>query len=121
MRVFLTVLGVILFALSAAAWAQDLVVVNSTAPSLKPGQMVKSDAPIDVPAGTSVTLVSESGKILTLNGPHSGPPGMGGGGGGATPACCPRCRACSRPRARKRPRSAPCAPSFLRCPPTIHG
>ena len=82
MRVFLTVLGVILFAASSPAWAQDLVVVNSTAPSVKPGQIVKSDAPIDVPAGTSVTLVSESGKILTLQGPHSGPPGLGGGGGG---------------------------------------
>lgn len=82
MRIFLTVLGVILFALSSAAWAQDLVIVNSTAPSLKPGQMVESDSPIEVPAGASVTLVSESGKILTLKGPRSGPPGMGGGGGG---------------------------------------
>ena len=82
MRVFLTALGVLLFMLSSASWAQDLVVVSSTAPSLKPGQMVESDAPLDVPAGASVTLVSESGKILTLNGPHSGPPGMGGGGGG---------------------------------------
>ena len=82
MRVFLTVFAVILFTLSSASWALDLVVVNSTVPSLKPGQMVTSDAPIDVPAGASVTLVSESGKILTLNGPHSGPPGMDGGGGG---------------------------------------
>lgn len=82
MRVFFTVLGIILFAVSSAAWAQDLVVVSSTAPSLTPGQLIKADAPLDVPAGASVTLVSESGKILTLTGPRSGPPGMGGGGGG---------------------------------------
>ena len=82
MRVFFTVLGVILFTLSFASRAQDLVVVSSTAPSVTPGQIIKADASLDVPAGASVTLVSESGKILTLTGPHSGPPGMDGGGGG---------------------------------------
>ena len=82
MRVLITVLVVIMFTVSTAARAQDLVVVSSTAPSVAPGQMIKSDASIDVPAGASVTLVSESGKILTLTGPHSGLPGLEGRGGG---------------------------------------
>jgi hypothetical protein len=39
---------------------------------LAPGQILHSDDPIEVPNGTAVTLVSETGNTLTLTGPHSG-------------------------------------------------
>jgi len=75
---FLALVSVFAFPVAAA----ELVVLQSTAAGLTPGKVVKSDAPIEVPAGASVTLVSESGKMVTLNGPHSGPPGIGAAGGG---------------------------------------
>ncbi|MCH7937895.1 MAG: hypothetical protein IH994_12535 [Proteobacteria bacterium] len=65
-----------------SAQAQQLVVIASGAPSLKPGQVVKSGTAIEIPAGASVTLVSETGKMVTLKGPFSGPAEAGGQGGG---------------------------------------
>lgn len=62
-----------------SAQAAQLIVVASSAPTLKPGQVVNSGAPIDIPDGASVTLVSRSGKTVTLKGPHAGPAGIGGG------------------------------------------
>ncbi|MFQ5765321.1 MAG: hypothetical protein ACE5GT_10345 [Rhodospirillales bacterium] len=76
------VFGLMLMIAALPAQAQNLVVVASGAPTLTPGQVVKANAPLDIPAGASVTLVSESGKTVTLTGPHSGPAGIGGGGGG---------------------------------------
>ena len=73
-------LGLLLIAGQAAA--QDLVVIASSASGIKAGQMIKSGAALDVPAGANVTLVSQSGKTITLKGPFSGVPGGGGGGGG---------------------------------------
>lgn len=71
-------LGLLLMTVHAAA--QDLVVIASSASGIKTGQMVKSGAALDVPAGANVTLVSQSGKTIMLKGPFSGVPGGGGGG-----------------------------------------
>lgn len=68
--------GVVLTAVAFAAFAADLVVVASTSDSYKPGQIVKSGIAIKVVEGAKVTLVSESGKKITLIGPHFGPSGI---------------------------------------------
>ena len=72
-----------LFLTAGAAGAAELVVVASTAPGIKSGQVVASGAALDVPAGANVTLVSPAGKTVVLTGPFSGAPGGGGGGGAA--------------------------------------
>ena len=74
------IFGFLLVAGQAAA--QDLVVIASSASAIKAGQMVKSGAVLDVPAGANVTLVSQSGKTIVLKGPFSGVPSGGGAGGG---------------------------------------
>ena len=75
-------IGILLMTWAFSAQAQQLVVIASGAPSLKPGQVVKSGAAIEIPAGASVTLVSETGKTVILKGPFSGPAKAGGQGGG---------------------------------------
>ncbi|NQU57773.1 MAG: hypothetical protein HQ513_11100 [Rhodospirillales bacterium] len=82
LRTVLSLLGLFLITVSFSASAQDLVVVGGGAPNLHLGQIVKSDAPLDIPAGSTVTLVSESGKTITLKGPHAGPAGIGAEGAG---------------------------------------
>lgn len=66
-------------AVASGAAAGELVVIASSAPGFSPGQLVKADAVIEIPAGASVTVVSDSGRTLTLHGPHSGPAGLSGG------------------------------------------
>jgi len=75
-------IGILLMTAAFSAQAQQWVVIASGAPSLKPGQVVKSGTAIEIPAGASVTLVSETGKTVTLKGPFSGPAKAGGQGGG---------------------------------------
>lgn len=72
-----------LMAAAHAAAAADLVVVASDAPALKPGQIVKSEAQLQVPAGAAVTLVSASGRTVTLKGPYAGSAGIGAEAGGS--------------------------------------
>ncbi|MBC8159114.1 MAG: hypothetical protein H8E94_07270 [Alphaproteobacteria bacterium] len=64
--------------------AAEMVVIASTAAGTTGGQVIQDGATLDVPAGTSVTLVSSDGAALTIDGPFSGVPGgkAGGGGGG---------------------------------------
>ena len=73
-------IGLVLVLSALPAPAAEFVVVAGGAPGLMPGQVVQSGATLEIPTGASVTLVSESGKTLTLKGPHSGPAGTGGGG-----------------------------------------
>ncbi|HEX9701413.1 MAG TPA: hypothetical protein VGA19_01080 [Rhodospirillales bacterium] len=82
-RVLSLVVGMALAAIALPASAADLVVVASSAPDLAPGTVVKSEAVLKVPAGASVTLISGTGKTVTLKGPHAGPPGVGGDGAGS--------------------------------------
>lgn len=65
-----------LMTLAFSAMAADVVVIGSNAPLIKPGQFVTADALLEIPVGARVTLVSESGKTVTLKGPHSGPAGI---------------------------------------------
>lgn len=82
-RAYWLVVGVVLAAIALPASAADLVVVASSAPGVAPGSVVKSDAVLKIPAGASVTLISGTGKTVTLKGPHAGPPGAGGDGAGS--------------------------------------
>lgn len=82
-RVFSLVVGVALAAIALPASAADLVVVASSAPGLAPGTVVKSDAALKIPGGASVTLISGTGRTVTLKGPHAGPPVTGGDGAGS--------------------------------------
>lgn len=79
---FVACLAAVLLILAVPASAADLVVVDSSTPGIKLGQIVAEGATLDVPAGATVILVSQSGKTLTLNGPFSGVPEAAGGGGG---------------------------------------
>ena len=57
---------IFLMLLLATAQAKDLVVVASTVPKLKLGQIVKASTSLDIPEGKSVTLASESGKMVRI-------------------------------------------------------
>ena len=50
-------IGILLMTWAFSAQAQQLVVIASGAPSLKPGQVVKSGAAIEIPAGAIRDLV----------------------------------------------------------------
>ena len=64
--------SVFLMTLAFSVLAGEVVVVASSAPKIMPGQIVTADGYLEIPAGARVTLVSESGKSVTVNGPHSG-------------------------------------------------
>lgn len=70
------IIGLILMTVAFSANAVDLVVISSSAPELKPGQIVNSGEPLQIPEGATVTLVSNSGKTISLKGPHKGPSGF---------------------------------------------
>ena len=71
-------LGMFLMTMASSSFATEVIVVASSVPHIKPGQIVSSNATIEIPAGSTVTLVSESGKTVTLKGPHSGLTGIAG-------------------------------------------
>ena len=81
-RTVLSLLSLFLMMLTFSASAGDLVVIGGGTPDLQPGQIVNSNTPLTIPAGSTVILVSESGKTLTLKGPHTGPVGIDNEGQG---------------------------------------
>ena len=83
-RIFSSLIGLILMTVAFSADAVDLVVISSSAPGLKPGQIVNSGEPLQIPEGATVTLVSNSGKMINLKGPHRGPSGFISGATGDT-------------------------------------
>ncbi|MDG5494868.1 hypothetical protein [Niveispirillum sp. BGYR6] len=83
----LSALALLLTAATALpAAAAELVVVESSAPALAPGQVLDSEAALSLPAGSRLVLVSADGATINLQGPFSGKPGNGAGGssGGVT-------------------------------------
>jgi hypothetical protein len=74
---FVGVLIASLMILSATANAVQMVVVNSTAPSIVPGIVINEGEELNIPAGNMVKLVSESGEIIRLKGPFAGVPKVG--------------------------------------------
>ncbi len=65
-----------LLALSGtAAWALDMIVLESRGTNLRPGQTVNSDRPLALKQGQHVTLISPAGVTLKLDGPYEKAPG----------------------------------------------
>ena len=76
--------GFFLLITTTHAIAAELVVVASTAPEFKAGWIVTAGSSLDVPAGQAVTLISQSGKVVTITGPHSGPVSESESGGASS-------------------------------------
>lgn len=60
--------------LCGSADAAQLVVISSTAPNLKVGAIVDGAKTIELPPGSTVTLVSSEGRTIKLKGPYKGQP-----------------------------------------------
>lgn len=58
--------------LSGIAWAEDAVVLSSTAPAYTVGMVVLGTDRVAVPEGANLTLLFQSGDILRLGGPFDG-------------------------------------------------
>jgi hypothetical protein len=79
MRFFLSILGCLL--LAGNALAAQVIVIAADKTDLAPGTTLDAGKPISLPAGASVTLITEAGKTITLKGPYSGVPETGTAGG----------------------------------------
>jgi hypothetical protein len=64
-----------------AASAAQLVVVEARGIDMKPGTVVDPGKPLVLKQGQHVTLISDSGATLNLDGPYNKPPAVGGGQG----------------------------------------
>lgn len=80
MRALLIVL-LVCFAIPGAgrAIAGQLVVLESTAPGFKVGQVIDSAKKLSLPAGTRLSVIGGDGTVRALKGPFSGAPGGSGG------------------------------------------
>ncbi len=58
---------------SPGATAAELVIISSSSNDFKVGQVIDSSADISLTSDATVTLISENGKVITINAPHSGP------------------------------------------------
>jgi hypothetical protein len=67
-------------AFATAASAENLVVVEARGIALKPGATVDSTRRLVLKPGQHVTLISNSGATLNLDGPYDKPPSVAGGG-----------------------------------------
>ena len=67
--------------LPAVAAADDLVVIEAKGLDLQPGQVIDSAAPVTLPEGANLVLITADGSQVTLTGPFQGVPVSGEGGG----------------------------------------
>ncbi len=73
-------LGFLLAVLSLAAFAGQLVVLHSTAPNFRPGQIIDDAKPFHLGAGKSLTVIDGKGKVKKLSGPLAAVPDAGAAG-----------------------------------------
>ncbi|HVW74105.1 MAG TPA: hypothetical protein VHC39_10740 [Rhizomicrobium sp.] len=81
---FLAVSGILVGILAVAASPADaavLVVAEARGIALKPGDTLDAAKPLALKQGQHVTLISETGSTLKLDGPYDRPPTAGGAGG----------------------------------------
>ena len=76
---FLALTGVLVAA--STAQAAVLVVAEARGIALKPGDTLDSAKPLALKQGQHITLISETGSTLKLDGPYDRPPTASGGGG----------------------------------------
>jgi hypothetical protein len=79
-RLIPALLGCCMMASSASAAV--LVVAEARGIALKPGATLDSTKPLTLKQGQHVTLISETGATLKLDGPYDRPPVASGGAGG---------------------------------------
>src|SRR5580704_11056424 len=72
-------IALLLLAAATGANAAPLVVVEARGIALKPGAVLDSTKPLVLKQGQHVTLISESGSTLKLDGPYDQPPTATGG------------------------------------------
>ena len=65
--------------LTQAAGAATLVVAEARGVALKPGSTLDSTKPLTLKQGQHVTLISDTGSTLKLDGPYNQPPVAAGG------------------------------------------
>lgn len=68
--------GALLLTSAYGANAGDVVVMDSSADTLIPGDMVDEAKAVDIPSGAVVTLIMADGETRVVNGPYSGPIGQ---------------------------------------------
>jgi len=71
-------------ALPTTASAVELIVFEATGVDLAMGQVVNGDAPLQLQAGQQVTLITDDGRTIRIDGPHNGPPLAEESGGSGT-------------------------------------
>lgn len=71
LKVLSIALATVLF--TPFASAAELVVTSTSTSNFKAGQLIESSSEIALPKDATLTLMYESGKIITLTGPRSGP------------------------------------------------
>ncbi|HXP31980.1 MAG TPA: hypothetical protein VN832_12875 [Stellaceae bacterium] len=69
------VLGLVMLLPFATAEAAQLVVVEARGIALRPGEMLDGEKPLSLQQGQHVTLISQSGATLKLDGPYDRAPG----------------------------------------------
>ncbi|HEX4303199.1 MAG TPA: hypothetical protein VHZ78_10425 [Rhizomicrobium sp.] len=65
---------------AGSAQAANLIVVEARAIALKPGTTIDSTKPLVLKQGQHVTLISDTGATLSIDGPYNQPPSAGGSG-----------------------------------------
>ncbi len=73
-------LGAVLALAAGGAQAANLTVVEARGIGLAPGSTIDSTKPLVLKQGQHVTLISDSGATLSIDGPYNQPPSAGGGG-----------------------------------------
>jgi hypothetical protein len=68
------------FVAAGAADAANLIVVEARGIGLKPGTSIDSIKPLVLKQGQHVTLISDQGATLSIDGPYNQPPSAGGQG-----------------------------------------
>ena len=63
-----------IFLFGVGSHAADLVVISSTSEALKPGSLLDGSNELSLAAGESVSLVTQQGKTLKIDGPYQGTP-----------------------------------------------
>jgi len=84
MRAFVSLLALFGILAAGPALAGSLVVIESNAPGIAPGQVLDGAQSLDVPEGTEVTCIGQDGDTVKLTGPYSGVPAPGGGAANAS-------------------------------------
>ena len=63
---------------AAPAWAVDIVIIESTVPSIEAGTILDSSLAVSVPAGHEIVIVEPDGSSRVIQGPYAG--ALGGAG-----------------------------------------